>query len=388
MLARQKQPAQALAKLDTYFAKHFAAQGTGPYQLLAELLKELGQGDQFIGRMEKLYAEDPENMALAYLLAQRLRESGDLDKAEPICRGLLERHKARPPVEAFQGLVDIYRRKNDPQKLLEVVGDAVGRTGKLDALGENGKALVADTEMTKALLAAARQQWEADPDKVSFGTRLAAALLAMELKDYATANTFFELAVKAGSDKAAETLISWGIELFIANQYAEAIKIFQRGLDEKVLPASNPTLYFYLAGALEMNGRTDEAIEAAKKAGELQAESARFQSRAPWIEYHAKRYDLARRGYLALIEKFDKVQDVPDTRETLRDARLVLSNISVIEGKLTESEEWLEQVLDEFPEDIGALNDLGYLWADSSKHLERALQMVCLLYTSPSPRDS
>ena len=44
--------------------------------------------------------------------------------------------------------------------------------------------------------------------------------------------------------------------------------------------------------------------------------------------------------------------------------------------QLPEAEEWLEQVLDEFPEDIGALNDLGYLWADQNKHLERALAMV------------
>jgi tetratricopeptide (TPR) repeat protein len=63
-------------------------------------------------------------------------------------------------------------------------------------------------------------------------------------------------------------------------------------------------------------------------------------------------------------------------RDVLRDARLVLSNISVLENKLPESEEWLEQVLDEFPEDIGALNDLGYLWADSGKHLELALAMI------------
>ncbi|MDP7304011.1 MAG: hypothetical protein QGG09_12980, partial [Pirellulaceae bacterium] len=33
-------------------------------------------------------------------------------------------------------------------------------------------------------------------------------------------------------------------------------------------------------------------------------------------------------------------------------------------------------VLDEFPEDIGAKNDLGYLWADQGKHLHRALVMI------------
>ena len=33
-------------------------------------------------------------------------------------------------------------------------------------------------------------------------------------------------------------------------------------------------------------------------------------------------------------------------------------------------------MLDEFPDDVSAANDLGYLWADENKHLERALRMI------------
>ncbi len=40
--------------------------------------------------------------------------------------------------------------------------------------------------------------------------------------------------------------------------------------------------------------------------------------------------------------------------------------------------EWLEQVLDEFPDDPGANNDLGYLWADQNLHLHRAEKMTQL----------
>jgi tetratricopeptide (TPR) repeat protein len=47
-----------------------------------------------------------------------------------------------------------------------------------------------------------------------------------------------------------------------------------------------------------------------------------------------------------------------------------------MQDDLDQAEEWLEQVLDEFPEDTGALNDLGYLWADAGKHLDRALEMI------------
>jgi predicted Zn-dependent protease len=35
-------------------------------------------------------------------------------------------------------------------------------------------------------------------------------------------------------------------------------------------------------------------------------------------------------------------------------------------------------VLDEFPDDAGANNDLGFLWADQNQHLHRALKMIQL----------
>ena len=65
----------------------------------------------------------------------------------------------------------------------------------------------------------------------------------------------------------------------------------------------------------------------------------------------------------------------------MRDARLALSNIDVVAGKIDDAEEWLEQVLDEFPEDVGALNDLGYLWADNGQHLELSESMIRVAVT-------
>jgi tetratricopeptide (TPR) repeat protein len=55
---------------------------------------------------------------------------------------------------------------------------------------------------------------------------------------------------------------------------------------------------------------------------------------------------------------------------------LILSNIAVLKDDFAQAEEWLEQVLDEYPDDISAKNDLGYLWADQNKNLERALEMI------------
>jgi tetratricopeptide (TPR) repeat protein len=373
---KRKQPAQALANLETYFEKHLATQGTAPYQLLADALAELGQSEQLTARLEKLHQSDRGNVPLTYFLAQRHREAGQLDKAEPLYAELIERNPARPPLEAFQGLIAVLHKQKNAERLLATLGEAVGRVGTVAPLGDSGKAVLGDAETCRAIVEAAQRQLDADAAKPGFGPRLAAALLAIEHKNFEAANKWFELAIAADEKKAGETLVTWGLELFSAEQFADAARVFQRGLDDKLLADNNATLYFYLAGALAMTDRTDEAVAAARKAAELEKDSPRFASRPAWIQYHAKRYDLARKSYQELFDKYDKKHDVPEVRDVLRDARLVLSNISVLENKLPESEEWLEQVLDEFPEDIGALNDLGYLWADSGKHLELALAMI------------
>ena len=118
------------------------------------------------------------------------------------------------------------------------------------------------------------------------------------------------------------------------------------------------------------------ALKAAKKAAALDSDNVRIQSRVPWIPYHAKRYEEAEAAYKQLLDRFDGDYDSSEIRAAMRETRLILSNICVQLNRLPEAEEWLESLLDEFPEDIGALNDLGYLWADQGKRLHRALSMI------------
>ncbi len=101
-----------------------------------------------------------------------------------------------------------------------------------------------------------------------------------------------------------------------------------------------------------------------------------MRGRPAWVLYFAKRYDEALKAYRALVDEFDADHDSTETRDALCEARLALSNLCVIQGDVPQAEEWLEQVLDEFPDDAGAMNDLGYLWADQDKNLRRARRMI------------
>lgn len=371
--ARAGKPDQALTALQASFEKHLATEGLAPYELLAQVLKKLGKEKELIDRLEKLRAADPAGVPLGYFLAGQYQQAKELDKAELLYVNLM---KKSPTTTAFRALAKLYHNDKRIDALLALLGDAVEKTGTLDVLGSETKAIGSDAELLRRLIEAARQKFKVQPEKSNSPVPLAVAQLALERKQYATAGEFFELALKTRPKQTTEILLTWGVGLLLDERSAEAVKVFQRGIALGALPKTNPAFEFYLAGALAMSDRIDEALAAARRAAEIKKDSARFASRVPWILYRAKRYSEAIAAYTELVKKFDGDRQSAETREVLREARLALSNLCVLTKQLAAAEEWLDQVLDEFPDDISAANDLGYLWADAGKHLERALRMV------------
>ena len=391
--AKTDEATKALATLEACFAEHLTDQGMAPYETLADVLDSLGKKNELLDRLEKLRAADPNDLALGYYLAAQYRAAGKSDQAEALYLELL---KIKPMLLGYRSLVELGRRNKRFDNVLNVLGEAIERTSVLDILGAEAQTISGDAEAMQGIVEAARNQLKTAPEKFGYGRQMAVALLALEAKQYETAAEFFDLALAVArssgdqDDKAAdasttgsvspsrsaEALMAWGVGLLLGDRPDEAAKVFQRGIDENVLPEDNPAFYFYLAGALAIAGRHDEALAAARTAAEKNPSSARYCGRAAWVQYIAKRYIEAQKAYRRLIDQFDDAYVSVETREVLHDARLALSNLAVIQGDMAEAEEWLEQVLDEFPDDEGALNDLGYLWADQNKHLERSERMI------------
>jgi tetratricopeptide (TPR) repeat protein len=270
----------------------------------------------------------------------------------------------------------LYHQTGRTEALLDVLAQALAKTASLEALGAEGKAVLADVPLVARLVETARNLHRADPTKFDYDRRLGAAILAMDAQQYEAAGEFFDLAIQAKPDRAAELLLTWGLGLLMDEKYAPAARVFQRAIDQNVKGKDEAVFHFYLASALEMDGRTDEAIAAARRAAEMKKDAPRFAARVGWVLYHAKRHDEARQVYTELLEKHGADHDSAEARQVLREARLVLSHLCVLADNLAEAEEWLEQVLDEFPDDPSALNDLGYLWADANKRLGRAESMI------------
>jgi tetratricopeptide (TPR) repeat protein len=378
-------PAEALTAIEASLAGGLTDQGALPYETLAEALAGVGKKDELLGRLEKFYAGDPKNLSLGRYLASQCQAAGDFEKAERLYRDLLT---IKPMLVDYRSLVELERQNKQYGALLDTLGEAVEKTSVLDILGAEAQTISADQESLRGIVDAARAKMQSKPDAFGYGQRLAVALLSLEAKQYETAEEFFNLALASidaqspepkkpfASTRRAELLMAWGVGLLLGDRPAKAAEVFQRGIDDRALPDDNPAFYFYLAGARALSQRTDDALKAAAMAAKKNPSSARFAGRGAWILYLAKRYNEAERAYRKLLEQFDADHASTETRDVLRDARLSLSNIAVTQGDMLQAEEWLEQVLDEFPDDVGASNDLGYLWADENKHLERAERMI------------
>jgi len=373
--AARDNSAAALDLLRDYFGEKLDTEGLEPYELLAQLLTDLNQKESINDQLEALRVSDPENELLTYFLAKRYLDAKDFVRAEPLLKELIKESDDAPLANAYQGLIELYTTIGDMPKLLETLGAAVGQTKTLEPFDEAIQPLLKSPEKLDELFALARERREGGK-KPPVGEALAVAQLAIQADKFDVADTFFPWALEDEPDRKAEILLTWGLELFLSDQYESAARVFQRGVDEKLLPADNPAFSYYLAGALEMAGQTDAALAAARQAAEAQPDAAEFASRLPWVLYHAKRYDEARESYLKLLEKFDDQHESEAVRDVMRETRLILSNIDVLRDDMPAAEEWLEQVLDEYPEDAGAMNDLGYLWADQNKHLRRAERMI------------
>ncbi len=371
---------QALQHLDRYFAAPSADAGVEPYALLAKLLgcadsDQAAVSEPLQTRLEKLLEADARNPALLSYLAGLDLHTKRFESAAQRYEQLLV---LQPTAEVYAALAELYCQRNQPDKLAELGGIAVAKGAAWSELTALLAPVKKDAERSAAVVDFVQQRQQAEPQQLAAGALLAAAELAAagSAVELAAADALFAAGVSRLEPSArAEYLLARGLQLLLADQRERAVLLFRQALADGLPEERKLACYFYLTRALALTDQHDAALQVANQAAAEFPDSPRLQAQPGWVQYYAQRYDEAEQAYRRLLEQWE---DQPATvvRETLRDARLILSNIGVQRKQLAQAEEWLEQVLDEFPEDAGALNDLGYLWADQGKQLTRALDMT------------
>lgn len=362
---------QALEHLQGYFDGKATGKSLAPYDLLAQILEKQEQSGKLIPRLEEIRAKDPQNVPLMYFLAQRYVAADRLDDAEAL---LVKVVNTQPGTEAYQALAGVYRRQKKAEPLLSRLAELAALTRSVEPLGPELQALAEDREMLDLLLAEARSQFKEQGPQFDPAKRLAMAQVMLHARRFDEADEFFRSAIEREPAKAEELYRQWGVGMLSADQYDRAIDVLRGALEKKLVAEDNAEFRYFLAMALEFAGKTDEALAVLDEALQINRTPV-LESRRPWILYHAKRYQQAADEYRKLIEKYDAQGD-SQTRSVMRDAKVILSSVCVILNQWDEAVELLEQVLDEDPDDIGALNDLGYLWTERNQRLYRAYRMT------------
>lgn len=369
--AQSNQPDKALEELQKYFDAQRQSKGRAAYELLAEILKKLGKQDDLIPRLEGLAEKDERNSTLQYFLADQYLAAKRLEDAEKLYKKTLT---TSAELQGYAGLASVYRQQNRPAELIDTLGKGFAETSELDGLETEIKAIAGDEKLLGTVLEAGRKLAMEQPSKLDFPKAYILASLAAEAKKTDAAQEFFRLALSLGKGRAALATIydDWGKHLVEVKRFAEAAKIFEEAAREPTLSDNKASFLYLLAQAFEFAGNTKGALEAIAEAQQLLPDNPGLKFQEAWIYYHSHQYEDALKKFQTLVA----TPLPPQFKDVIRRSQFSISNIYVLQGNFRKGEEILEGILLETPEDPSVNNDLGYLYADQGKHLEKAEKMI------------
>ena len=355
-------PEQALMVLDPYLKRQPA--GSEPYELLGEILTAQGKAGDILPRLEAAAAADPKNLRLQFVLVDRLRVDGQVARAEAILNELLK-NQAEPQV--FAELARSYLKDKKFEELVAILGDAIEKPGGIEAVKPTLDTLSEDEEASALALKAGLAMQKAVPPRLTESGRKVLGFLGGRTKLFDGLVAIDREALK--SDPSPSNYRDLVFDLYRAGQYREAGEaieaLFAKHPDEKAGP-----MLLMLARARYFGGTVEPALEAAREAEALNPNDRETLEFLGFLLGQLGRDDDAIAIYEGLLQRFSTDDDV------IKRARQGLSTCYVNKGDQARGEAELDILLRKYPEDAGVNNDLGYLYAEQGKNLEKAEAMI------------
>jgi Tfp pilus assembly protein PilF len=230
-------------------------------------------------------------------------------------------------------------------------------------------AIVESTPLVEALIGLGTDDLKNEQPELSFASMMLLADVSTASKRYDDAEAFYRQSLKVNPAQASLVVREFGGSMLEGDRFATAAQVYEEATANPLLQGEKAQNFLMLATAREMNGETDKAIAAIDGAAKLVPDNLLIEYREAWIYYHAHQYQTAAEKYEAYLVKH---KDSPYAKQ----AKFSLSAIYVELGDLAKGEKILEDYLAENPDDPGVNNDLGYLYADQGKNLEKARSMI------------
>ncbi len=401
-LLRLRKADQALALVDRVIKRQ--PQGVESYELLGKILTALGREKEITPRLEEASQRDGNNIPLRYILADRYRETGQVEKAEALYKELLT---TRPNPQTYRALATLLLKRKKAADLLKLICEALARN-TLEVIQPQLKAAAADDGIAEAMLDAGFAQLSAkpptlpqnayqvltfiaNPDRASANKpRRLEKLLKLHrllLQQAPNAQTYAEIAFTqrrlgqfAESAASLEQMLAkYPREKSVTNlsfladdqrragrpdaakaTLAEAMKLDSADAESQQL----------LASALSDIGRIDDALKILRHLAAKEPNNPIYEMDLADKLSHFGRNEEAIKLYESLLKRYG------DNEKIVDHVRSMLSVTYVNMGNFAKGETELEVLLQLDPDEPGPNNDLGYLYAEQGKNLEKAESMV------------
>jgi tetratricopeptide (TPR) repeat protein len=374
----QGRHAEALAYVDGYLK--LQPQGTEAYELKADLLRRLGRGGEVVPWLEKASAAEEHNLRLRMLLAREHAAAGQGRQAEAIIAAVAAE---APTPEVYTALFRLYA--SDPklgmirtvtlfEKTFRRARDRANPGQRL-ALAQARAMLLAlrdDAKLALALLDAAgfvAAKAELEPE-----TLQTLATLADRAGRFEQAEKFFRGALRGskGSDEAGKPILYQGLlkVLWKLRKYGEVAEVCREAL-QTARDAECVLYHSELSRALTRLERFEDALQEADNAIRLASGTDRLGAKMLRVQIliQAGTHDEAEKECLGLLREHVLPGEVLELR-------YLLSGVYSAARRYAQAEEQLEQCLKLDPDNATLNNDLGYIWADQNKNLERAEELI------------
>jgi tetratricopeptide (TPR) repeat protein len=373
--------AKSLSILDEYLKTQPA--DLEPYQFRIALLREMQREGEIIPSLKTFVELDRHNLDLRLLLADEYsKEPDNLTRAQEEYEKVIQESAN---IQAFQGLFRLLKNNGSIEEILNQLDKS------LAAANSQNQSTPSSSEAARAqaMLNAIRQDPELIkqliPQGVSIGlrgnrlnslTREYLAVLAARTNQLDAAESFYRSCLKESPSLPGslphEQEVFEGLlrVLNLQGKYEEIIKTCRVGLRNS--QATNRMLFHqYLAQTLSRLGKTDEALSEVDQMIQLADEKNRSFCRLLHIHVLSEGNQ-----HKKAIEECQDLLKVLVNPDEIHDLRMSLYNVYTAAHENAKAEDQIRRVLQDYPNDATAHNNLGYMLADQGKSLPEAENLV------------
>jgi tetratricopeptide (TPR) repeat protein len=363
-LFRSGESEKALQMLEDYIKRQ--PQGREAYELLSEILASQNRSAEFLPRLEQAAAADSKNVSLQFALSEEYRRAGRAGDADRLLADLV--NKLGDP-QVYGPLSSALLQEKKTADLVKVLVDAARQQSSLQAVGPQIERIASDPAYAGEVLDEAIALFRSDPSKFNDRARSIVSYIANKAGKVDQLITFDELVLE--HDPSPQNYRELFLDLFRHGRHQDAARAIE-DLFAKHPSERNTQMLGALARCRMVMGQLEEALNTASEAQKLAPDDKETLLLVGYLLGRNGKNAEAIAHYQQILEKF------PADEALEKQARAGLSSIYVNMDDYAKGEAELELLLAKDPDDPGINNDLGYLYVEQGKNLEKAEAMIRL----------